>query len=67
MTQGFVLCVLDYEFHILDNAFLVHRPGIKRITTRMIPPTVAAQDKMIGTTIMPELILLYGSKTGCQA
>ena len=25
MTQGLKLCLLDYEFHILDNAFLVHR------------------------------------------
>ena len=24
------MCLLDYEFHILDNAFLVHRPGIKQ-------------------------------------
>ncbi|CAG7816840.1 unnamed protein product, partial [Allacma fusca] len=64
---GFVLCVLDYDFHILDTAFLVHRPGIKRITTRMFPRAVAAQDQMIATTIMPELILLYGSRTGCQA
>lgn len=23
------MCALDYEFHVLDNAFLVHRPGIK--------------------------------------
>ena len=29
MTQGYALCVLDYEFQILDNAFLVHKPGIK--------------------------------------
>ena len=25
MAQGFKLCLLDYEFHILDNAFLIHR------------------------------------------
>lgn len=29
MTQGYALCALDYEFLILDNAFLVHKPGIK--------------------------------------
>ncbi len=23
--QGYKMCVLDYEFHILDNAFLLHR------------------------------------------
>ena len=25
MDQGFRLCLLDYEFYILDNAFLIHR------------------------------------------
>ncbi|KAM8716163.1 hypothetical protein ACLKA7_003104 [Drosophila subpalustris] len=30
LTQAYALCVLDYEFHTLDNAFLVHKPGIKR-------------------------------------
>ena len=25
MEQAFQLCLLDYEFHILDNAFLIHR------------------------------------------
>jgi hypothetical protein len=25
------MCLMDYELLILDNAFLVHAPGIKRI------------------------------------
>ena len=25
MAQGYKLCLLNYEFHILDNAFLIHR------------------------------------------
>ena len=25
MDQGFKLCLLNYEFYILDNAFLLHR------------------------------------------
>nr|CAD7446306.1 unnamed protein product [Timema bartmani] len=29
--HGYALCVLDYEFQILDNAFLVHKPGIKTL------------------------------------
>ena len=29
MAQGFKLCLLNYEFHILDNAFLIHRYGIQ--------------------------------------
>ncbi|KAK8400373.1 hypothetical protein O3P69_003213 [Scylla paramamosain] len=33
IIQAYILCLLDYEFHILDNAFLVHRPGIKKVVT----------------------------------
>ncbi|CAB4055638.1 B4GAT1 [Lepeophtheirus salmonis] len=29
MTQGYQLCLKNYDFHILNNAFLIHRPGIK--------------------------------------
>ena len=25
MDQALKLCLMDYEFHILDNAFLIHR------------------------------------------
>ena len=25
MAQGYKLCLLNYQFHILDNAFLIHR------------------------------------------
>ena len=27
--HAYVMCVLDYDFMVLDNAFLIHRPGIK--------------------------------------
>jgi hypothetical protein len=57
---------MDYEFHILDNAFLVHRPGIKRHV--VIPkknPVVAKQNSLIARTILPELKLIYGTRPGC--
>jgi len=66
MTQGYILCVKDYEFHILDNGFLVHRPGIKRI--KVIPqknPVVARQNRLISSTILPELKLVFGTRPGC--
>lgn len=31
MAQSYELCLRGYDFHILDNAFLVHAPGIKTI------------------------------------
>ncbi|KAH7959808.1 hypothetical protein HPB49_013969 [Dermacentor silvarum] len=31
MSQVYELCLRGYDFHILDNAFLVHAPGIKYV------------------------------------
>lgn len=66
MTQGYVLCVLDYEFHLLDNAFLVHKPGIKtlkRDTARDI--LTGKTNALIRKVIFPELKALYGVRKGC--
>ncbi|KAF2883230.1 hypothetical protein ILUMI_22945, partial [Ignelater luminosus] len=30
IVQAYAMCLLRYSFLILDNAFLVHRPGIKQ-------------------------------------
>lgn len=35
MTQAYEMCLLDYNFSILDNAFLVHAPGIKRYSKNL--------------------------------
>ncbi|XP_071450808.1 beta-1,4-glucuronyltransferase 1 [Hetaerina americana] len=66
MTQGYALCALDYEFRILDNAFLVHRPGIK--TYKKDPKRLAMASKtnsLIKKVIEPELKVLYGTRKGC--
>jgi len=66
LFQGYILCVMDYEFHILNNGFLVHRPGIKR--NKVIPkkhPKVALQNSLIRRTILPQLKAIYGSRNGC--
>lgn len=34
MAQSYELCLKGYDFHILDNAFLVHAPGIKTIIAK---------------------------------
>ncbi|XP_064460656.1 beta-1,4-glucuronyltransferase 1-like [Ornithodoros turicata] len=31
MAQSYQLCLMGYDFNIVDNAFLVHAPGIKTI------------------------------------
>lgn len=66
VSQGYALCVLDYEFQILDNAFLVHKPGIK--TMKKDPQRAMLAGKtnaLIRKVIFPELKVLYGTKKGC--
>jgi hypothetical protein len=56
LFQGYQLCVLDYDFMILDNAFLTHRPGIKTKADNLNQTQknkVAAQNALIAKTIMP--------------
>ena len=67
--QGYQLCVLDYDFMILNNAFLIHRPGIKTAkssSSHIDKAKVAAQNDFIKKIIMPELKQLYGTRKGCQ-
>lgn len=61
------MCVLDYEFHILDNAFLVHRPGIKKYMKdghRLRYQRHSAE--MVRAQIYTELKLIYGERKGCE-
>jgi len=69
MTQGYQLCVMDYDFMILNNAFLIHRPGFKTAKSNQEhtdKPKVAAQNDFIKKIIIPELKQLYGSRKGCE-
>ncbi|KAG8227483.1 hypothetical protein J437_LFUL002372 [Ladona fulva] len=66
MTQGYALCTSDYEFRILNRAFLAHRPGIK--TYKNDPKRSALSAKtntLIKNVIAPELKVLYGTRKGC--
>ncbi|KAL7642859.1 UNVERIFIED_CONTAM: hypothetical protein RMT77_006147 [Armadillidium vulgare] len=67
MTQAYAMCLLDYEYHVLDNAFLVHRPGIKMPMRQFLRnDVVIEQDKLILTKIVNEYHRLYGLKKECQ-
>ncbi|GBP77927.1 hypothetical protein EVAR_26537_1 [Eumeta japonica] len=66
MTQGYILCVKNYDFMILNNAFLIHKPGIKHYRKNAKRDTIAGrQNKFIQQVIVPELKKLYGVKHGC--
>lgn len=64
--QGYALCVLDYDFLILDNAFLVHRPGIKVYKKDPRRDSLTAKTNMlIKKIIVPELKVIYGTRKDC--
>ncbi|KAJ0181064.1 hypothetical protein K1T71_003149 [Dendrolimus kikuchii] len=66
MTQGYVLCVKDYDFMILNNAFLIHKPGIKHYKKDPKRESIAGkQSSFVKNVIMPELKKLYGNRSGC--
>lgn len=60
------MCWLGYEFHILDNAFLVHRPGIKLWHEDKKRNELAKKaTAKINSFIEPHMKILYGGKNEC--
>lgn len=61
------MCVLQYEFHILDNAFLVEvrqqDEGMKDVDVlqKFVRHNTMAREKKL-----EELLCRYGSDTGCS-
>lgn len=66
MTQSCILCLLDYDIHVLDNAFLTHR--VVENGSRTEKP-----DKIDGEQLLKkmrelrqDLVMVYGDRKGCQ-
>ncbi|XP_053677658.1 beta-1,4-glucuronyltransferase 1-like [Anopheles nili] len=66
MTQGFIMCILGYDYHVLDNGFLVHRPGIKTMAQANRPSQQSKQRAFMHSTIEGEIVALYGKREGCR-
>lgn len=61
------MCLKNYDLAILDNAFLVHAPGIKYINSkdeRKRLPFIKRNNKVYDT-IIAKLRRKYGSKNNC--
>lgn len=65
MTQSYIMCLLDYEYHLLDNAFLVHKFGIKTIKEATRTDLEIEAKLLIHNTIKPEINFLYGNREEC--
>lgn len=66
MSQNYIMCVQDYEYDILSNAFLVHKPGIKKLKDAKRPQLEAINQKIIRKEILPEIDEIYGRNINCK-
>ncbi|XP_016963084.1 beta-1,4-glucuronyltransferase 1 [Drosophila biarmipes] len=66
--QNFAMCLLGYEYHVLDPAFLVHSPGIKEFSKKDSSRLQYAKEmtKFIKAKIEPEYRVLFGQNKGCR-
>lgn len=62
------MCLLGYEYHVLHPAFLVHSPGIKKLTKAQAGRLKYAKEmtKFIKAKIEPEYRVLYGQNAACR-
>lgn len=66
MPQAYSMCLLDYDFAVLDNAFLVHRPGIKVSRRDPVRDSLARKQYiLIYSTVRRELLDYYGNNKNC--
>lgn len=61
------MCLLDYTYMVLDNAFVIHKPGIKKKKVQMqkYGNIILETNKLIKSDIKPQLELMYGKRRGC--
>ncbi|KAG8185499.1 hypothetical protein JTE90_019756 [Oedothorax gibbosus] len=67
MSQMYELCLMDYDFYVLDNAFLVHAPGIKTLSNldqRRRAPFMY-KNNAVHNKLLAQMKKKYGSRKGC--
>lgn len=65
MTQAYIMCLLDYNFNVLSNGFLIHKSGFKSIEEAVRIELEETNRKIIFERIMPEIDFLYGINESC--
>lgn len=65
--QNYAMCLMDYEYHVLHPAFLVHAPGIKKFNPKSNRlQYVRPMNQLISKKIVPEYKVLYGTNKKCK-
>lgn len=65
MPQNYIMCILDYDYDLLTSAFLVHKPGIKRLAEARREKYELVARKTLRELIMPEIHSIYGTNKSC--
>ncbi|KPM02765.1 N-acetyllactosaminide beta-1,3-N-acetylglucosaminyltransferase-like protein 1 [Sarcoptes scabiei] len=65
MSQMYHMCLLNYQMMVLDNAFLVHAPGIKRYSVKddRIRLEYIKQNQKIYTSVLADLRRKFSNST----
>lgn len=68
LLQAYLLCLLNYDYMVLDNAFLIHKPTNrkKKVQEEKYSHLIQKTKNMIKDYIKNELHLIYGSRDGCK-
>ena len=65
MTHAYIMCLLDYKFNILSNAFLVHTAGIKHKSIKFVDAQ-NVNNKIIDNEIYKEIKSSYKKRNSCK-
>ena len=68
MVQGYLLCALNYDFHVLNGAYLIHKPGIKTLQEAKKKSKgylIADQNYRIRKEIIPQMKKLFNASDEC--
>ena len=60
------MCLQDYNFLGLSNAFMIHKPGIKTIKEAVENRSQNNTVELVRNYILPEIDSLYGKRENCK-
>ncbi|XP_031334347.1 beta-1,4-glucuronyltransferase 1-like [Photinus pyralis] len=67
MVQGYAMCLMNYDYLVLDNAFLTHKPGVKKQRIQLIKfrSMVYKTQQIIRKYVKPQLQYMFGRNDNC--
>ena len=60
------MCLQDYNFLGLSNAFMIHKPEMNTIQEAIGNNSQTSTVELIKNHILPEIDLLYGKRENCD-